>query len=33
VPSATASDRDALMQFHKQWYGDDPLTRTVANGL
>jgi hypothetical protein len=29
----TSSDRDALVQFHKQWYGDDKLTRTVANGL
>lgn len=28
-----SSDRDALLQFHKQWYGDDPLTRTVANGM
>lgn len=31
-PNAT-SDRDALLQFHKQWYGNDALTRTVANGL
>ena len=29
----TTSDRDSLLQFHKAWYGDDPLTRTVANGL
>jgi hypothetical protein len=29
----SSSDRDALVQFHKQWYGDDKLTRTVANGL
>ena len=28
-----ATDRDALMQFHREWYGDDPLTKTVANGL
>lgn len=27
------SDRDALLQFHRQWYGNDQLTRTVANGL
>jgi len=27
------SGRDALLQFHREWYGDDPLTRTVANGL
>lgn len=32
VPSASMSDRDALMQFHKEWYGEDPLTHTV-NGL
>ncbi len=31
LPS-TLSDRDALLQFHKAWYGDDPLTHTV-NGL
>lgn len=30
---APASDRDALLQFHKQWYGEDQLTKTVANGL
>jgi hypothetical protein len=28
-----ASDRDALLQFHRQWYGSDQLTRSVANGL
>jgi hypothetical protein len=22
-----SSDRDALVQFHKRWYGDDPMTR------
>ena len=33
VPPASISDRDALLQFHKEWYGNDPLTRTVANGL
>ncbi len=32
VTQAT-SDRDALLQFHRQWYGDDQLTRTVANGM
>jgi hypothetical protein len=26
-------DRDALLQFHRQWYGEDKLTKTVANGL
>ena len=32
-PTPTTSDRDALMQFHRQWYGDDALTKAVANGL
>jgi hypothetical protein len=27
------SDRDALLNFHKQWYGEDSMTRTVANGM
>jgi hypothetical protein len=27
------SDRDALLQFHREWYGNDQMTRTVANGL
>lgn len=31
APSAT--DRDALLDFHRQWYGDDPMTRTIANGM
>jgi predicted nucleic acid-binding Zn ribbon protein len=31
--SPATSDRDALLQFHRQWYGNDQLTRTVANGL
>jgi len=25
--------RDALLQFHRRWYGDDQLTKTVENGL
>ena len=29
--SANLSDRDALLQFHRQWYGDDAMTRTVAS--
>jgi phage FluMu protein Com len=28
----SAPDRDALLQFHRQWYGTDPMTKTV-NGL
>jgi hypothetical protein len=27
------NDRDALLEFHRQWYGHDQLTKTVANGL
>jgi len=35
APSAASSsnDRDALLEFHRQWYGDDPMTRTIANGM
>ena len=25
--------RDALMQFHREWYGDDNATRPIANGM
>lgn len=32
-PANSKPGRDELLQFHKEWYGDDPLTRTVANGL
>jgi hypothetical protein len=28
-----ASDRDALFQFHRQWYGNDQMTRTVQGGM
>jgi len=27
---AKTSDRDALLAFHRRWYGDDPLTRSVS---
>jgi len=27
------ADRDALLEFHRKWYGEDQLTKTVANGL
>lgn len=30
---ARGNDRDALLEFHRQWYGEDQLTKTVANGL
>jgi hypothetical protein len=28
-----SSDRDALLEFHRKWYGQDQLTKTVKNGL
>ena len=30
---SNASDRDALMQFHREWYGEDALTRSISSGL
>ncbi|HUP59503.1 MAG TPA: hypothetical protein VNA69_03690 [Thermoanaerobaculia bacterium] len=27
------TDRDALLQFHRRWYGEDLMTQTVENGL
>jgi hypothetical protein len=30
---AGSSDRDALLQFHRQWYGDDAMSRTLSNGM
>jgi len=30
---ANTNDRDALLEFHRQWYGEDQLTKTVKNGL
>ncbi|HEY0159016.1 MAG TPA: zinc ribbon domain-containing protein [Thermoanaerobaculia bacterium] len=27
------SGRDTLLEFHRSWYGEDVLTKTVANGL
>jgi len=30
---AQTDDRDALLQFHRRWYGEDVLTKTVRNGL
>lgn len=32
IPKET-NERDALLEFHRQWYGRDLMTRTVANGL
>ena len=28
-----APDRDALLEFHRHWYGEDQLTRTVQNAF
>jgi hypothetical protein len=27
------SERESLLEFHRRWYGEDQLTKTVANGL
>ena len=29
----SANDHDALVEFHRHWYGSDLMTRSVANGL
>lgn len=33
VPAAGESDRDALLDFHRAWYGEDQMTHSVSNGL
>lgn len=33
TPVDSSADRDALLEFHRRWYGQDILTKTVANGL
>lgn len=33
APLDRANNRDALLEFHRRWYGEDPLTKTVENGL
>ena len=33
TPMAHASDSDALLQFHRHWYGDDSMTRAITGGL
>jgi hypothetical protein len=33
APVTSPSDRDALVDFHRRWYGQDQLTKTVRNGL
>jgi hypothetical protein len=32
-PDGKATDRDALLEFHRRWYGQDQLTDPVKNGL
>jgi ribosomal protein L40E len=32
-PPPASGDRDALVQFHRHWYGEDQMTKNVANGL
>ncbi len=27
------SDRDALVEFHREWYGEDVMTKSVRNGM
>ena len=31
-PVNASTERDALLEFHRRWYGEDVLTKTVANG-
>lgn len=31
--AAGASDRDALLQFHRQWWGEDAMTGSVKNAM
>lgn len=33
APIDGKTERDALLDFHRRWYGQDQLTTTVANGL
>ena len=32
-PVAAPFGQDALLQFHRRWYGEDLMTQTVENGL
>ena len=32
-PNEGMNGRDSLLQFHRQWYGEDALTKSVANGM
>jgi hypothetical protein len=31
--TSNAADRDALLEFHRRWYGEDQMTDTVKNGM
>ncbi len=31
--TTTGSGRDALLQFHREWYGQDQMTQTLGNGM
>ena len=33
APGLKSSERDALLEFHRRWYGEDQLTQTVENGI
>jgi hypothetical protein len=33
APDPHTTDRDALLEFHRRWYGRDQLTRTVRNAF
>lgn len=32
-PLANSSDHDALVQFHRQWYGNDSIAQPLQNGM
>ena len=32
-PPHAKTDRDQLLEFHKKWYGDDAMSKSVKNGL
>ncbi|MCU1347368.1 MAG: hypothetical protein JWO56_398 [Acidobacteria bacterium] len=33
APTPGSTGRDSLLQFHRAWYGEDQLTKSVANGM
>ena len=32
-PLGSSSDHDALVQFHRQWYGNDSMAQPLQNGM